>query len=185
MRNYVIFVVDESGSMLPMKQSVLKSFNEFLGSQELKESYVSMITFNNMLRIVLNYVPLTEQIRLTEQSYNPNGLTAVYDAINLALQLANYNGIGQKTTIVIISDGDDNSSVKSLRETQDEIKKSKAEIVFLGTMNMANMATDLSIPVHNTLLFSATDEGVSTAMGTLTRSLGASVQSGVSLSLNA
>src|SRR5688572_9245897 len=83
-KTLITFVVDESGSMVPKKNEVISGFNDYLVSQKRNSSddaSITLIKFNGLVTSVYERKPLLEAPELTALTYNPNGWTALYDAI--------------------------------------------------------------------------------------------------------
>jgi Mg-chelatase subunit ChlD len=62
---------------------------------------------------------------------NPKGGTAIYDAVSAALPRLG-RGKNQKKALVVISDGNDTSSVTSVRELRQQIRESEALVYAIG-----------------------------------------------------
>ena len=87
----IIFVLDESGSMQGTESDVIGGFNKFLEqqkSQAYQKSSVSLYKFNDDSNRVFHDLPLDKVRPLQAQDYRPGGLTALYDAIGLAISEA-------------------------------------------------------------------------------------------------
>jgi Mg-chelatase subunit ChlD len=82
---YVAFVLDRSSSMLSIKEAAISAFNEQLDTLR-KESgsdintLVTVTQFNEAVELG-ETKPLPTIEMLTEDTYQPGGMTALYDAI--------------------------------------------------------------------------------------------------------
>lgn len=121
-KNYlkIIFVIDESGSMLGSERDVIGGFNNFVEKQK-QENHgkvdVSLYKFNSEINRVINNQPASEIRNLTIEDYNPNSFTALYDAVGKAIhdtdkQIALTPEVERpnKVMMVIITDGEENAS---------------------------------------------------------------------------
>lgn len=107
----IIFVLDESGSMCQLRQDVIGGFNTLIADQNKIEGAadVTLFTFNNNVNLVLDAVALADVQDLTEESYQPGGMTAMNDAIGTALAKVLKEG-PEKAIINIFTDGHENAS---------------------------------------------------------------------------
>jgi Ca-activated chloride channel homolog len=127
-------VVDESGSMRPKRPEVVTAALAFISASNPKDEEF-VINFNDRVSRGLpegllfsdNIAQLREALRRTA----PEGRTALYDAIIMALQQLE-QGRQDKKTLILISDGGDNASVHTLGETMDAVLKSAATIYTIG-----------------------------------------------------
>jgi len=109
-------VVDESGSMRPKKPQVVTAALAFIqASNPQDETFV--INFNERARRGLpDIVPFTDDLNMLRAAlWNgvPEGRTALYDALEMALHQLDM-GRRDKKTLVLISDGGDNISQHKL-----------------------------------------------------------------------
>ena len=125
----VAFAVDRSGSMFDHRSFVISSFNKFLGEQRGCDGYVeaSLVTFNDVVEIVHNSVPITEIPDLSERNYVTGGTTCLYDAIWAAIGCVDEEHPNEKDIrlVIIITDGLDNCSVASSPETREKVMQCK------------------------------------------------------------
>lgn len=108
------FIIDESGSMNPQRETVISGFNEQIETmqQEEKDSngtlkyLVTLVKFSNTVTVIYKDQPLSNVKKLDKKSYAPNGGTALYDAIGQTIDTAL---LGETDTIVtIFTDGANN-----------------------------------------------------------------------------
>ncbi len=127
-------VVDESGSMRPKRAQMLTAAMVFIqGSNPMDEMFV--INFNERARRGLPDIKLfSDNIRELRDALwqgDPEGRTALYDAIEMALHQLDF-GRQAKKTLVVISDGGDNHSTHTLREVKHDVLASLATIYTVG-----------------------------------------------------
>ena len=141
MNTIIIILLDESGSMEDSKDEVLKSVNDFITNQKsVKDDNAKLylLTFNSFVKTLYSGVPLEDIPLLTENDYQPNGFTALYDAIAEGVNQAEKNKNKEDRVIcVIITDGEENSSRKtSLTDIKKIITKQEAtnewSFVYIG-----------------------------------------------------
>ncbi len=117
------FVIDQSGSMAGAEQATIAGFNTQLKTiQELKtehpdEKYLCSLTlFNAQINDVIRYADVEKLKALNIETYQPNGATALLDAIGksifsikerFAIDIAEDK---MSVVLVIITDGHENCS---------------------------------------------------------------------------
>jgi len=126
--------VDESGSMRPKRAEVITAalaFNQ--ASNPMDEMFI--VNFNERPRRGLPddvlFSDNVQQLRLALYQGQPEGRTALYDAIEMALNQLEF-GRRDKKTLVIISDGGDNHSTHTLADVTRDVLKSVATIYTIG-----------------------------------------------------
>ena len=127
-------VVDESGSMRPKRQDVVTAALEFVEASNPKDE-IFVVNFNERARRGLpDLIPFSDNIDLLRSALwqgVPEGRTALYDAMEMALrQLA--LGRRDKKTLVLISDGGDNISVHKLPDLMHDVLTSLTTIYTIG-----------------------------------------------------
>lgn len=126
-------VLDESGSMTGMERDTVDGFNNFIAEQKEVDgkAYVSLVKFNTDVKEAyvgkdINDVPLMKVGSRHDYAYNshpnshyrynfdyrPGGGTALNDAIADGIERAEDFVLKEDVLVVIITDGQDNSSVK-------------------------------------------------------------------------
>lgn len=127
-------LVDESGSMRPKRPEVITAALEFIGASNPQDE-MFVINFNERARRGLPDIqPFSDQInelRAALWQGVPEGRTALYDAIEMALHQLQM-GRRDKKTLVIISDGGDNVSTHTQAEVMQDVLRSLATIYAVG-----------------------------------------------------
>lgn len=115
------FLIDSSGSMQSIRKAMESGFSEFIDSQkknDVDEMFVTLTTFSTDFKTVYSGKNIKEVSGITIE---PNGGTALYDAINSLFNLVEETKVKNSNIIVcIITDGEENSSKK---KTIDDVKK--------------------------------------------------------------
>jgi uncharacterized protein YegL len=118
-RTHIVFVLDKSASMDKGKDITLSGFNEQVDIVQQRKkgagrTTVSLVLFNNEAQVSYAYKNTSTLAKLTDTSYKPGGLTALYDAIGRALELVvEGRGFKEKNTaffVAIFTDGGENIS---------------------------------------------------------------------------
>ncbi len=108
----IVLILDESGSMEPIKNDMIKSINDLIKEQQqVKErpSTFTLVKFNNVIHRYISNKSLNDIKLLSFEDYNPNGPTALYDAIGDTI---NWFRNEKDVLLVIVTDGQENSSKK-------------------------------------------------------------------------
>lgn len=142
----VTIVLDESGSMEPLQQDTIGGVNRFLKEQRALpgKCTISLLKFNHEDRPVFTGRPIAEAPDLTTDTYQPNGNTALLDALGRAITEggARFRAMSEadrpgKVVVMVVTDGEENLS---RTWTKEKIRKAvelqthvyKWEFVFLG-----------------------------------------------------
>jgi len=181
LRTYVAIILDRSGSMgndhhNPNRVDMtIAGFNEQV--QQIKmnsedmETFVSLVTFNGNVYEHLWNQPAAELYETTAEDYRPSGSTAMRDALGYVIEKL------QKTTdiadennaylVVVISDGDDNTShhysIPALRELVESTKKDDNwTITYMGCSEeyLKEVEKQTAIPTSNMAAFDPSAVGI-------------------------
>ena len=142
----LVFIIDESGSMYSSQQDVVGGFKKMIEEQrKVKDGKltVSLFTFNNKVNKKYIGVDVNE---IDDFEYYPGGMTALYDAacesidnVGKWLYEKDKNGeeMPSKTIVCIMTDGEENSSVKyNLKDIRERLERQEKvydwAFVYLG-----------------------------------------------------
>lgn len=124
-----VFLLDRSGSMNEIKSDTIGGFNSFVGSQT--GGTMSLYLFDHELKQMYKDVPMEKVELLTAKTFVPRGGTALLDAIGEVLK-----SFTTKKTLVILTDGYENSSIKYTHAHIKDLIEMKQndgwDIVYLG-----------------------------------------------------
>lgn len=154
---HVTMVVDRSGSMSTMRHAVIEGLNAFLHEQQgqLGECLVTMHQFDTGGFDTLFSAMEVKQVRdATLMDFVPRGGTPLYDAIGRAIMHAQVRAEYHKDEqpiIVVMTDGEENSSKEYSREKVfDLIKQKEAQgwvFTYLGA-NQDSFAVGGAVGFH-------------------------------------
>ena len=167
-----LIILDESGSMASIKNSVLQGFNEIVQTiqgieKEFpdQEHYISMISFNGLGQKLLHFIdPASKLNQLNDQTYAPQASTPLYDAMGFGLHkldqhlanLTDYNVL-----VTIFTDGEENASREysgeAIKKLVEELKDKKWTFTYIGTDHDVN-AFAAKISINNIMVFKKTKE---------------------------
>ena len=140
---HIVFVLDKSGSMWDLRRDTIGGFNSYLAGQKKEtgsDAIVSCYMFNDNTKTVYKNRDIQDTKELTEKDYNPDGCTALYDAIGFAVsETAELNKELNPlhTIFVIMTDGYENSSHEYSRKAicsliQSKRNDAKWQFIFMG-----------------------------------------------------
>jgi Ca-activated chloride channel family protein len=126
----IAILFDVSKSMRGKIDTERAALVEFFNNANPDDEYFA-ITFSDRPRLIANSTQSIDTLQSKLLATEPGGPTAMLDAINLAeskLRTARY----ERKAIVIISDGGDNASRYTLRETKSVVQESDVQIYAIG-----------------------------------------------------
>ena len=151
MQTYIL--LDRSGSMQGMWGEAISSINAYV--EELKkpepetgkviETRVTLATFDSHVGhmdfdVLRDGISTSAWSELSDREISPRGMTPLFDAIGTMIQKATEDD-NEKTVIVIMTDGHENSSREftstSMKALLDSVRARGWEVVFLGA-NFSN-----------------------------------------------
>lgn len=163
---HVLQVLDRSWSMNTGKDITINAFNENLRVMQMDpkavgKTSVSLITFNKEVRRVYANRPVGEAPLLTEETYVPDGGTALYDGIGDALALAKSLPKYESAQFLlqIFTDGEENESrVHTMWSLKEQISQLNATgrwtITVMGPKGQIDLfAKNVGIHKGNTAQF--------------------------------
>lgn len=175
--NHIFFVLDRSGSMEVVRQSMLDNLNEQI--QQMQEdapndqaNFVTILSFAKTINVLRSRVPLSKVKPLTFEEYRTFGNTALHDAIARTIGLASeamneFINFDNATLMFILTDGKDNASEEFIMRS--DIKKlidaKKAEgnftFTFMGcSESLLRDAISIGINPASTILYSKNKLGL-------------------------
>jgi uncharacterized protein with von Willebrand factor type A (vWA) domain len=165
----IIFIMDESGSMVNMGNEPWQGLNNFVNKQ--KENNIefnfTLIFFNSNIRFIHKNLNSEKISMLTKKDYNPEGLTALYDAIGKGIEYQKTQSI-DNVIFVILTDGLENSSQEynktSIQKLIKELEtENKWEFVYLGA-NQDAFKVGNSIGIESSFKYEYTPSGFRNVM---------------------
>lgn len=142
----IIFILDRSGSMHHLESDTIGGYNSFLDQQKAEEgeARVTTVLFDDRYEILHDYVDIMDVQPITKKEYFARGSTALLDAVGKTIKEVEHrqnftaeDATPEKTMVVIITDGMENSSreysldtVKKMVTAQQE--KHGWEFIFLS-----------------------------------------------------
>lgn len=171
----IVFLLDMTGSMQPLKNDAIGGFNSFIEGQKKVpgQATVTLILFNSDETVKpfesmdINTVPL-----LTDKVYKPNGMTPLLDAMGFAidevgkrLEAVPEVDRPEKVMFAVMTDGEENySHMFTLKQIYEKVKHQtdvyKWEFAFLGAnIDAFAEANKLGISACNAATFVYSKQG--------------------------
>ncbi|MBK8698587.1 MAG: VWA domain-containing protein [Saprospiraceae bacterium] len=162
-----LIILDESGSMDSIKNSIIQGFNEIV--QTVKgiaiaypdqEHFITLISFNGLGQKILHFMDPVEILgQIDGKRYRPDASTPLYDAMGFAFaKLSQVLADKEKYNVLvtIMTDGEENASKEytgmNIRNTIDGLKLKGWTFTYIGAdHNVEKFATSISIT--NTMVF--------------------------------
>ena len=123
-------ILDRSGSMGDNMMSARNSVVRFLKQGNRKDEYF-LVTFNDRTSVVQDFTAQSENVQNQVTISNPKGRTALYDAIYLGLEKIR-TAQHDKKALIVITDGEDNSSRYTFSELKQFVKESDVQLYVIG-----------------------------------------------------
>ena len=174
---YNLVILDRSGSMMPLREVAVQGYNETLdviraAQQQYnleQQNLVTLTLFNHLVTDVYDCDTVQNLPNLLMQDYQPDGMTAMYDAIGLSLTKLQrkLNKLENATAVVtIISDGLENAShiysLDRVAKLIDSMKNQGVMFVFMGT-NQNVQQTAEALHIDDYKIFEYSTEGMKEA----------------------
>ena len=125
-------LLDASGSMTPDKMSAARAaIDRFIFDLLGEQDELFFVEFANAPRITQQWTHDRRAISRAVSRVNPNGGTAIYDAVAESLPFASA-GQNRKKALLVISDGNDTNSNVGVSELRQLIRESEVLVYALG-----------------------------------------------------
>lgn len=177
---YNVLIVDKSGSMAPLRDSIISTFNEqvqTIKANELKypdqKNYVTVATFNQDMTVHFENSPLTDLNEFTVSDYKPDGMTALRSSVGSILtRLKTYLGNDwnnpQKNRVVVtmLTDGNDNASSSDWNKARlgvflSDVQSAGWVVTLLGAnIDLEQLTRELNLDATNVLQFNHDPDSV-------------------------
>jgi len=145
----LIVILDRSGSMISIQKDMIGGYNNFIKEQkklptDLKVSFYQFDTGNPTVETIYEQLDITKVPELTTETFIPRGGTPLLDAVATVINKVGKrlsdtpeNERPEKVLLLVITDGEENSSiefngekVKEMIQHQESVYK--WEFVYLG-----------------------------------------------------
>lgn len=130
-------IIDASGSMEALTKDTLGGFNTFLKEQKALpgEARLTLCTFDTVPKVIHEFANIKTVKPLTAKQYSPSGMTALLDALGQIIEntgktlyAMSEDEKPQNVIVVVITDGQENSSKKFDRAKIAEMVKHQQDV---------------------------------------------------------
>jgi uncharacterized protein YegL len=172
---HVALVLDRSGSMESARDETISGFNEYIqairetAEREELEVRVTLTTFNHQVQIEYVDAPLSRLETLTRATYQPDGMTAMLDAVGETIERLTGAPEDDTFLVSIFSDGLENASERyTYKEIAERIQRltetGRWTFTYLGAnQDLSQVSRDLNIDPGNVAAYQASPAGTAQA----------------------
>lgn len=182
-RTHFYFLLDRSGSMGGVRGDIIGGLNTYVSEQrrdlspeELDMSYLTLVQFDgkDSHEVHLHREKLQDVKKFGLEDFVPRGSTPLYDAIAKIVERAEKAGEQENKVIIIMTDGEENASLKNNKLTVSKLVSEKSAegwtFVFLGAnIEAFEEADKVGIHKSNTQNFVQDSAGISRAFSSLAK----------------
>jgi VWFA-related protein len=133
-------VFDTSGSMRAKMAKAREAVNTLIEHANPEDEFF-FVRFSTEARLTVPLTRSTDDIRRQVDMLRPNGTTALLDAVRIAIDEMEHARNSRKA-IVIISDGEDNSSFWTVPELKKAVREHEIVIYSIGIPSLPGEGTD-------------------------------------------
>ncbi len=123
-------VYDVSGSMNPLSTQSFRALKGLFEYSHSDDEYF-VVSFSDRAKLIQDFTSVPNDIINKAVFIKPKGSTALFDAIYLALEKVK-QGRHEKKALLIISDGEENSSRYSFGELRKALRETDAQLYAIG-----------------------------------------------------
>ncbi len=123
-------VYDVSGSMNPLSRQSFHALKGLFEYSHPDDEYF-VISFSNRSKLIQDFTSVPENIVNKAVFIKPKGGTALFDGIYMALEKVK-QGRHEKKALLVISDGEENSSRYSFKELRNSLRETDAQLYAIG-----------------------------------------------------
>ena len=173
----ILFILDRSGSMASIKAETIGGFNAFVAEQKSipGKALLSLAQFDHQYIVVHDNVPVQDVPDLNNKTFEPRGMTALYDAIGITIDHYKAEKVPKntKTILAILTDGGENSSKEythtaahnMIKAVQDDLGW---DVLFIGAnIDAKAVGGSLGIKAAHTASFDYNSKGAMDAINTM------------------
>lgn len=167
-QTHIIYVLDRSGSMQPLKKAVEENFEGWCKAQETVVEGEDMLPRLTLAQFSDGNPEITHYDNIKERKllkYDPCGCTALYDCLG---RIFEEYGNEEGAIVVIYTDGEENSSNRWTKEMVTKkiihLQEEKGWKFEFSAANQDSWAVGNSIGITNTQDFLPTPDGLSRAL---------------------
>lgn len=169
-----LIILDESGSMSSIKNTIIQGFNELVQTIQgiekqfpEQEHFVSFVSFNSLGQKLLHFIdPASTLKQIDDKSYNPDAMTPLFDAMGFSINKLKESLQGQtdyNVLVTILTDGEENNSKEfsgsDIKKLVEGLKQNRWTFTYIGTDHDVEKIA-LSLSINNTMFFAKSEAGI-------------------------
>ena len=166
-----LIILDESGSMLSIKQNIIKGFNEIVQTVKgiekqfpEQEHFITLVSFNGLEQKIHHFIdPVNKLEQIDARRYNPDASTPLFDAMGFSINKLRKVLEEKKdcnVLVTILTDGEENSSTEfsgaAIKKLVEELKLNRWTFTYIGSEHPVEEFA-VSISINNTMSFQKND----------------------------
>lgn len=167
-----LIILDESGSMESIKNTIISGFNEVVQSVKLvaeefpeQEHFISLVSFDSTkIKTIHDIEPVEKLEKLDDSKYKPGAMTPLYDAMGtsiLQLKRVTETHPDCKVLVTILTDGEENASKEfngqSIKALVDELQAKNWTFSYIGANHDVEKFA-ISISIKNYMKFETNEQ---------------------------
>jgi Ca-activated chloride channel homolog len=129
----LMVVLDTSASMTTKIQELREAFDELVNTSNPQDDF-GLIVVGDEPRVALHFNDSAGDVVAKVDALQPEGATALWDALDLGMRELKNSG-HQRKAMVVISDGGDNHSRLTEAKLKSLLKEADAEVYAIGVFN--------------------------------------------------
>lgn len=169
-----LIILDESGSMYSIQQTIIQGFNEMVQTAKGiekkfpdQEHFISLLSFNGLGLQLLHFMePIANLQQIDDTRYQPDASTPLYDALGFGLTKLKKELAGKTdyhVLVTILTDGEENDSKeytgKAIKTMIEELKNNHWTFTYIGTNHDVKRVAH-SLSITNTLVFESNEADI-------------------------
>lgn len=169
-----LVILDESGSMTSIKNTIIQGFNEIVQTTKgiatqypEQEHFISFVTFNGLGIKTLHYCEPVEKLNeINAESYQPDASTPLYDAMGFSIGKLRKELVDKtdyNVLVTILTDGEENASKEfsgtAIKKLVEELTEQNWTFTYIGTDHDVEKFA-ISISIRNTMKFTRDEDNM-------------------------
>ena len=162
-----LILLDESGSMTSIKNTIIQGFNEIVQTVKgialqypEQEHLITFVTFNGLGMKTLDFCEPVEKLKeIDDEKYQPDAMTPLYDAMGFSFAKLRKELEGKSeynVLVTILTDGEENSSKEfsgaAIKHLVEELSLKNWTFTYIGADHDVEKFA-ISISITNTMQF--------------------------------
>jgi len=162
-----LILLDESGSMTSIKNTIIQGFNEIVQTVKgialqypEQEHLITFVTFNGLGMKTLHFCEPVEKLKeIDDEKYQPDAMTPLYDAMGFSFAKLRKELEGKSeynVLVTILTDGEENSSKEfsgaTIKQLVEELSQKNWTFTYIGADHDVEKFA-VSISITNTMQF--------------------------------